>query len=139
MEASITFPLFAPIPDVALPGLSMLGFGVVFFLILYCLIVVVETTALQLLGWGDLRASLKAAVIMNLVSSLAGFGLLMLIPALGLFGLLLAWAISVLIEWFVLHRLRPAERRQEITLAVVANLASYLILLLPAYLMAETL
>ncbi len=132
-------PLIAPIPDVALPGISMLGFGIAFFLILYCLTVVVETTALQMLGWGDLRASLKAAAIMNLVSSLAGFGLLMLIPMLGLFGLLLAWAISVLIEWFVLHRLRPSERRQEIMLAVVANLASYLILLLPAYLMAETL
>ena len=135
----MTHPPPAPLLDVALPGLTMLGFGAAFFFILLCLIIIIETTALQLLKWGDLRTSLKAAAIMNLASSLAGFGLMALIPVLALPGLALAWIISVLIEWFVLHRLRPTNHRQALFIATVANLASYLILMLPAYWTAEML
>jgi hypothetical protein len=60
-----------PVFDVAGPGLvvGLLAFGVAFVFILFLLIVLVETVALQLLRWGDFRSSLKASVLMNLAST----------------------------------------------------------------------
>ena len=65
---------FMPVFDVAGPGLvvGLLAFGVVFVFILFLLIVLVETVALQLLRWGDFKSSLKASVLMNLASTLLG-------------------------------------------------------------------
>ncbi len=127
---------YLPLPDLAAPGLTfgLLAFGIVFVLILTGLIIIVETTALQFLGWGEFRACLKAAAWMNAISTVFGFGLLGLVPALRLWGLLIAWALSVSIEAAVLHRLQPGNLRRSVFVSAAANLASYLILLLPAYL-----
>ncbi|OGO36217.1 MAG: hypothetical protein A2W35_10120 [Chloroflexi bacterium RBG_16_57_11] len=129
----------SPIFDVAGPGLviGLLAFGVVFIFLLFLLIVLVEMVALQLLRWGDFKASLKAAVWMNLASTLLGLVLLWLVPALGLLGIAIAWALSVLIEWLVLMRLHPGENRRNLMLAAVANLASYGLLIVPSYLLSS--
>jgi uncharacterized membrane protein YhaH (DUF805 family) len=125
--------------DVAGPGLvvGLLAFGVAFVFILFLLIVLVETVALQLLRWGDFKSSLKAAVLMNLASTLLGLVLLWLVPALGFLGIAIAWALSVLIEWLVLMRLQRGENRRNLILATVANLASYLLLIVPSYLLSS--
>jgi hypothetical protein len=127
---------YTPPVDVAGPGLLIFlgAFGIVFFCVLLALIVTVETTALQLQSWGPFRVCLKAALIMNLVSSLVGFAAYGLVPALKMFGILISWALSVWIEGFVLSRMAPGNPRRAYRVALVANLASYLILIVPAYL-----
>ena len=128
-----------PVFDVAGPGLvvGLLAFGVAFVFILFLLIVLVETVALQLLRWGDFKPSLKAAIWMNLASTLLGLVLLWLVPALGFLGIAIAWALSVLIEWLVLMRLHRGENRRNLIIATVANLASYVLLIVPSYLLSS--
>lgn len=128
-----------PAFDVAGPGLvvGLLAFGVAFVIILFLLIALVETVALQLLRWGDFKRSAKASVLMNLASTLVGLFFLWLVPALGFLGIFIAWALSALIEWLVLRRLQPGEDRLNLIAALVANLASYILLIVPSYLFAS--
>jgi hypothetical protein len=130
--------LSSPVFDLAGPGLvvGLLVFGVAFVIILFLLIVLVETVALQLLGWGDFKSSVKAAVLMNLASTLLGLAFLWLVPVLGFLGIVIAWALSVLIEWLVLMRLNRSENRRNLIIAAVANLASYALLIVPSYLLS---
>jgi hypothetical protein len=74
---------------------------------------------------------------MNLASTLAGFLVLSLVPRLGFLGLLVAWVLSVLIEWAVLARFQPGVKRYTLSLALSANLVSYQMLILPAYLSSK--
>jgi hypothetical protein len=59
------------------------------------------------------------------------------VPALGFLGIVIAWALSVLIEWLVLMRLQRGENRRNLMLATVANLASYALLIVPSYLFSS--
>ena len=126
----------SPPADVAAPGLVFgvmaltAGALVVFFL----LIVVIESAALQLMGWAKFRRSLKGSFLMNLASTLFGFAVLALVPSLGLVGVLIAFALSVFIESLVLMRMNPGNRRRNVIVSLVANLASYLLLVLPTFL-----
>ncbi len=125
-----------PPPDVAAPGLVLgqLALTAGFLILLFSLIVLVESVLLQVLRWGSFKRSLRGSFWMNLASTLVGFFVLSLVPRLGFLGLLVAWAISVLIEWAVLARFQPGKKRYTLTLALSANLVSYLLLILPAYL-----
>jgi hypothetical protein len=71
---------------------------------------------------------------MNLTSSVVGILLLVLFPQPNIRNLLIAWPILVVIEGGVLTRLHPQTPRYNWLVAAVANLASYLILILPAFL-----
>jgi hypothetical protein len=126
--------LLGPPPDIAGPSLLIgLGFTIVALIIMFCLIVIVESAVLQLMRWGAFRRSLSGSFWMNLASTLIGFIFLALVPTLGLLGLLIAWAASVGIEAVVLMRIKPGERRHNWIVSLVANLVSYLVLLLPTY------
>ncbi|MFM8323216.1 MAG: hypothetical protein ACKOC5_20075 [Chloroflexota bacterium] len=120
-------------------SLGMIVFWIAFFAVLLALIITFETTALQWMRWGSFRTCLKHAAIANLVSCLAGFASLYLVVVLGMLGIGLSWAVSLLIEGFALGRLQPAERGRAYRVALAANLVSYLLLILPAYLAAESL
>jgi hypothetical protein len=128
-------PFFAPPTDVASPGmvLGMLALTIGALFILFLLIVVIESTALQLLAWDTFRKCLRASFWMNLASTAVGFFFLTLIPKYGLPGLILALALSIVIEGLVLSRRKPGETRRNWLAAVVANLASYLLLIFPTY------
>jgi hypothetical protein len=102
--------------------------------ILISLITLVEMVALQLLRWGNTRQSMRASLMMNLTSSVVGILLLVLFPHPNLRNLWIAWFILVIIEGGVLTRLRPQTPRYNWFIAAVANLASYIILILPAFL-----
>jgi len=102
--------------------------------ILILLITLVEMVALQLLRWGNTRQSMRASLMMNLTSSVVGILLLVLFPHPNLRNLWIAWLILVIIEGGVLTRLRPQTPRYNWFIAAVANLASYIILILPAFL-----
>ena len=124
-----------PPPDVAAPGLALgqLALTAGFLVLLFSLIVLVESVVLQVLRWGRFKRSLRGSFWMNLASTLAGFLVLSLVPRLGFAGLLIAWVISVLIEWAILARFQSGEKRYTLSLAVSANLVSYMLLILPAY------
>jgi hypothetical protein len=128
-----------PLPDVAAPGLVLgqLALTAGFLLLLFSLIVLVESVVLQVLRWDSFKRSLRGSFWMNLASTLAGFLVLSLVPRLGFFGLLIAWAVSVLIEWAILARFQPGQKRYTLSLAFSANLVSYMLLILPAYLSSQ--
>jgi len=128
-----------PPPDVAAPGLVLgqLALTAGFLVLLFSLIVLVESVVLQVLRWGSFKRSLRGSFWMNLASTLVGFFVLSLVPRLGFLGLLVAWMLSVLIEWAVLARFQPGQKRYMVSLALSANLVSYLLLILPAYLSSQ--
>ena len=98
------------------------------------LTVLIETVALQLLRWGAFKQSLQAALLMNLASVLVFFLMLALVPGMGLYGLVISFLLSATIDALVLARMKRDETGYNILVALVANLSSYLILLLPAFL-----
>jgi hypothetical protein len=131
----IRLPFFAPPTDVAGPGmvLGMLALTIGALFMLFLLIVVIESTALQLLAWDTFRKCLRASFWMNLASTAVGFLFLALIPKYGLPGLILALVLSIAIEGLVLSRRKPGETRRNWIAAVVTNLASYGLLIFPTY------
>ncbi|MEW5870110.1 MAG: hypothetical protein AB1894_12600 [Chloroflexota bacterium] len=130
----------SPLPDVAGPGLliGIYALGIGILCVLFLLIVVIESAVLQFMRWGSFRRSLRGSFLMNLASTLVGFFFLALLPQWKLLGILVAWALSVLIEGLVLLRLQRDAGRRNWTVALVANLVSYAILIVPAYLFAPT-
>ena len=128
-------PLFAPLPDVAAPGLAigLLSLTIGALVVLFLLIIVIESAALQLMAWDAFRRCLKASFWMNLASTLVGFFFLALIPRFGWIGLAAALALSIGIEGLALARMKPAEGRRNWLAALVANLASYILLIFPTY------
>ena len=126
---------FAPLPDVAAPGLAigLLSLTIGALVVLFLLIVVIESAALQLMAWDAFRSCLKASFWMNLASTLVGFFFLALIPRFGWVGLVVALALSIGIEGLALGRMKPAEGRRNWLTALVANLASYILLIFPTY------
>jgi ABC-type microcin C transport system permease subunit YejE len=101
--------------------------------IVYTLILLVETVVLQLMRWGAFRQSVIAALAMNLASILIGIILLALVPQFGFYSLLIALILSTLVEGAVLTQLKRDALGYNFLVALAANLASYLILLLPAF------
>ena len=107
-------------------------------LIIFLLTVLIETVVLQLTRWGNFKDSARGALIMNGASLIVWVIMVFTVQEIGLAGLLIAWLLSTLIEWGVLTRLRPGMTRYNLLVAVLANLASYLILLLPAFWYSRT-
>ena len=105
--------------------------------VFFLLVVLAESVVLQLLGWGDLRQSLRSSFFMNLVSSPFVIISLALVPRLGLSGLLISFVTSILCESLVLARLKKVSLRESWWIAITANLASYLIFILPTYLFSQ--
>ena len=119
--------------DVAIAApILLIGLGIALFILVVCLIIVIESAVLQLMGWGELRRSLVGAFWMNLASSLVGLVFLLLIPSFGRWPLLASWVLTVMIEALVLMRLKPGARRHNWLVSLIANLASYLIVIVPA-------
>lgn len=121
--------------DVAGPGAValLLGGSLLALCLLTLLIALIEATAMILLRWGDFRQAMTASVLMNAVSTALGGALLVLFPRPPLWGLGVAWALSVLVEGGVLSLLRRGMGQQNWLAALAANIASYLIIILPAY------
>lgn len=109
-------------------------FGFLALLVVYLLISLVEMTVLQLLKWGDFRQAMKASLVMNAFSSLVNGFLLVIFQNPALWGLLVAWGLSLLVEGAVLHRLRPGTAVYNGLAVTLANTSSFLLVVLPAYL-----
>jgi hypothetical protein len=121
--------------DVAGPGtIALLAGGSILALCIFTiLIALVEAVALTLLRWGAFKRSGLVALVMNIVSSIVGGTLLVLMPTQSLLWIILSFVLSVLIEGGILMLFKRGAARQNWTAALVANLASYIILIAPAY------
>ncbi len=101
------------------------------------LIVLVEYVALQLLGWGKFRACLKAAFRMNLISYVVSILLMLFVPQPTTWQLLLNLALTIGIETGVLNLLKRNAWKSNLKAAIIANVASYIIWILPAFRFAQ--
>ncbi len=106
-----------------------IGAAVLFWLVF----VVIETAVFQLLNWGTFQACLRAAFLVNLASALLITAGLMSLQRLGWLGVTGSAVIAMLLEGLVLNRLKPGTQQLNWIVAILANLASFLILILPVF------
>jgi hypothetical protein len=109
---------------------------IAFVIVLTIIIALIEMVVLQLLKWGNTRQAMIASITVNIASSIVGVILLILVPEPEVWELGIAWALTVVLESLILMKLRRGAKRQNVIAALVMNLASYSILILPAYLFA---
>jgi hypothetical protein len=123
--------LYSTAYDVAAPGLilGVLAAGIVALIVVTLIIAVIEALILRALKWGTFGRSLLAALTANGVSTLAGVGA-MLLTNLGLWWLLLAYGLSVLIEGGILTLFKRGASRENWIAAFAMNSASYVPLFL---------
>ena len=124
-------PILRPAIQSVSPGFMILM--VITLLLVFLLIVLTESVVLQLLGWGDTRAVWKAAIKLNAVSAILTSPLLGMARQWGEGSIWIAWAISIIIEGFILLRMKPNALLQNVLCAFLANTASTLILILPSF------
>ena len=106
--------------------------------LLYWLVfVVLETAALQLVNWGSFQSCLKASLLANLASGLIVALSLVWSPRFGVPGLIASLLLSVGIEGLVLTLLNPRVKRLNWLAAILANVGSFLILILPVFLLTR--
>lgn len=99
----------------------------------WLVIVVIEATSMQLLGWGNLRTSLKASLLANLASSIPLIISLIYIQRFGFLIILAGFFVILLIETLVLNRIKPAHVQKLFLITSLINLISFGILILPIY------
>jgi hypothetical protein len=102
-------------------------------LLVVAVVVVVEAFLLNLLRWDEHRACLRAALLANLISTPAALLFLTLSPSWG--SIALAGLLSSAVEGFILKRRQPRLRWANWVYALVVNIASYGMVIGPAYLL----
>ncbi|HEY83511.1 MAG TPA: hypothetical protein G4N96_00150 [Chloroflexi bacterium] len=110
---------------------AMLAFGAILLVISFIVVVLLESLALKLLKWNGYWRSLWASFLMNLVSTLVGLPLMLLpISANPVMYLPVTWGLSVIIEGSILILMKRSGGRQNWIAAIIANIASYILLML---------
>ncbi len=107
--------------------------GILALIVVYLLVGLIEGVVLTLLSWGSSRASMTVSIIMNLSSGLINGVLLILLQHTPLLWLPLSFVLSLLIEISIMTYFKRETPAKNSLYALVINLASYLILILPAY------
>ena len=111
--------------------LIILGF--LALLMVGLLIALIEGVALTLLRWSHFRACLTVSLIMNLIAGILNGLLLVLLQHLPLVWLPVSFALSLLVDVFFLTYFKRDALRRNSLYALLVNLASYILLILPAY------
>ena len=117
---------------VALYSLEI-GAAILFWLVF----VVVEIAVLQFLNWGNFQQCLRASFWANLASGLVIGIAFTMIPRFGLPGLIIGCLISIVIEGFILNQLKKNAKSLNWIAAILANLISFIILVLPVFLFSR--
>lgn len=121
----------SPVFDVAGPGVFLIAGGLAFAVFSFGTLVI-ETLVLWLLKWDTIGRSLLAAFLMNLASTILGivlFGLSIL--GVSFFSIVfLGFLLSFLVEGGILMLIKKGAARQNWIASVVANVASYGLLLI---------
>jgi cytochrome b subunit of formate dehydrogenase len=120
----------------ATPGLVLfeLGMGLLTLFLINLLVTLVEGVSLTLLRWNNFPRSIVISLLMNTLSSLVAGMLLILLQATPIVWLVTSFLLSVLIEALVLGKVQPVWGYKNWLFSLTANLSSFLILILPAYL-----
>jgi predicted membrane channel-forming protein YqfA (hemolysin III family) len=111
----------------------LLVFGFLALLMVDLLLGLVEGVVLTLLSWNPTRTCMKVSFIMNLVSGVVNGILLVLLQSNPLIWLPISFVISLLVEGFILDYFKRDSLRKNSLFVFIANLSSYLLLILPAY------
>jgi hypothetical protein len=114
-------------------GYLLLGFGFLALLVVNLLVALIEGVVLTLLAWNPFRASLTVSFIMNIISGIINGILLILLQRTPFVWLPISFVLSLLIEGFVMTYFKRDAFRQNSLFVLLANLASYILLILPAY------
>lgn len=128
--------MFPTIPlDITGPSAPylLLIFGFLALLVVNLLIALVEGVTLTLLGWNLFRVSMKVSFIMNIISGIVNGILLVLLQRSPFVWLPVSFVISLIVEVFILTYFKREAFRQNCLFVFIANLSSYLLLILPAY------
>jgi hypothetical protein len=111
----------------------LLIFGFLALIVVDLLIAVVEGVTLTLLSWNPFRASMMVSFIMNIISGIATGVLLVLLQHSPFVWLPVSFILSLIIEVFVMTYFKRNAFRQNCWFVFLANLASYILLILPAF------
>jgi len=111
----------------------LLTFGFLALIVVDLLIAVVEGVILTLLSWNPFRASMMVSFIMNIISGIATGALLVMLQRSPLVWLPISFILSLVIEVFVMTYFKRDAFRQNCWFVFLANLASYILLILPAF------
>ena len=124
------FPLDITVP--AAPYL-LLVFGFLALLVVNLLIALVEGVTLTMLSWNPFRISMTVSFIMNIISGIVNGILLVLLQRSPFVWLPVSFVLSIIIEVFVMTYFKRDTFRQNCVFTFLANLVSYLLIILPAY------
>lgn len=114
-------------------GYLLLGFGFLALLVVNLLVALIEGVALTLLAWNPFRSSLTVSFIMNMISGIINGILLILLQRTPIVWLPVSFILSLLIEGFIMTYFKRDAIRKNSLFVLLANLASYVLLILPAY------
>ncbi len=128
----MSFTLLPVITGPAAP-IVLLVFGFLALLVVDLLLGLIEGVALTLLSWNPTRTCIKVSFIMNLVSGVVNGILLILLQENPFVWLPISFVISLLVEGFILSYFKRGFIRQNSLFVIIANLSSYLLLILPAF------
>ncbi len=122
--------------DVAGPGLLFVAAGgILAMCAASAFIIVLEGIILWRLRWGTLLRSLLASFGMNFATSTIGLAVVPFTLPLGIPGLIIDLVLSILIEGLVLTLLKRGANRENWLGALIGNLASYLLVITPIYIL----
>jgi len=116
---------------------SISFFTVGIWIVIYTLFVsVIEAIVMFFMKWGKFWRCLWVSLLMNVISTI--FGLVLVEPVIGWMNNLSTWMVvayafllSVIIEGGVLMLIKRNAARQNWLVSLVANIASYLLIILP--------
>ena len=108
-------------------------FGFLALLVVDLLLGLIEAVVLTLLSWNPSRTCIKVSFLMNIISGVINGILLVLLQRTPLVWLPVSFAISLLVEGFILTYFKRDALRQNSLFVLIANLASYILLILPAF------
>jgi ribose/xylose/arabinose/galactoside ABC-type transport system permease subunit len=128
----IIYSLAPAITGPAAPYILLI-FGFLALLVVDVIIAIIEGTALTLLKWNPFRTCLTIALVMNLVAGLINGILLILLQHTPIIWLPVSFAISLLVDALILTYFKRQALKQNSLYALLVNLASYILLILPAY------
>ncbi len=123
---------FSAITGPAAPYILLI-FGFLALVVIDLLIALVEGVLLTLLKWNPFRACLTVSLVMNVIAGLINGVLLILLQNLPIIWLPISFGISLLIDIFILTYFKRDAIRRNSLYALLVNLASYIVLILPAY------
>jgi len=111
----------------------LLVLGFLALLVVDLLIALIEGVTLTLLKWNPFRTCILVSLIMNLLSGIFIGILLILLQRSPMIWLPIAFVLSILVEGFVMTYFKRDTVRQNGLFVFLVNLASFVILILPAY------